>query len=182
MKENAEVFLNFLIETHFLDTRSYFQPTNQNARRTTHNQSKFVWCHSRVSILSSKQSYWPMRVRVASQLFYKTTLASFKNTIMAELRRKCASGAPWVRFLRISIHARNFGYDVSVHPSVQTVGVDVARQDSLWARECSGQLWRPAFFWWEIILVKSNGIKIKEQKRAREKKRRHLRNLCEESL
>ena len=41
-------FLYFLIETDFLNTRSYFLPTNQNARLTIHNQSKFVWCNSRV--------------------------------------------------------------------------------------------------------------------------------------
>ena len=35
-------FLYFLIETDFVDTRSYFPPTNQYARLTTHNQSKFV--------------------------------------------------------------------------------------------------------------------------------------------
>ena len=35
-------FFHFLIETDFLDTRSYFLPTNQNARLTIHNQSKFV--------------------------------------------------------------------------------------------------------------------------------------------
>ena len=32
----------FLIETDFLDTRSYFLPANQNARLTAYNQSKFV--------------------------------------------------------------------------------------------------------------------------------------------
>ena len=58
-------FFYFYIETDFLDTRSYFLPANQNARLTTHNQSKFVWCHNRVSILSSKNSYWPMRVYVS---------------------------------------------------------------------------------------------------------------------
>ena len=30
--------------------------------------------------------------------------------------------------------------------------------------------------------MKSNGIKVKEQKRAREKRRRNLRNLSEDSL
>lgn len=50
-------FFHFLIETDFLDTRSYFLPTNQNARLTIHNQSKFMRCHSRVYILSSKHSY-----------------------------------------------------------------------------------------------------------------------------
>ena len=44
MKENAVFWL--FIETDFLDTRSYFLPTNQNARLKIHNQSKFVWCHS----------------------------------------------------------------------------------------------------------------------------------------
>ena len=35
-----------------------------------------------------------------------------------------------------SIHARNFGYDVTyVRPPVQTVAVE--RQESLWGRECS---------------------------------------------
>ena len=35
-------FFHFLIETDFLDTRSYFLPANQNARLIIHNQSKFV--------------------------------------------------------------------------------------------------------------------------------------------
>ena len=37
MKENAGFY--FLIETDFLDTRSYFLPANQNACLTIHNQS-----------------------------------------------------------------------------------------------------------------------------------------------
>ena len=38
MKENAGFFFfYFLIETDFLDTRSYFLQANQNARLTTHN-------------------------------------------------------------------------------------------------------------------------------------------------
>ena len=41
MKENAGFFY-FLIETDFLDTRSYFLQTNQNLRLTIHNQSKFL--------------------------------------------------------------------------------------------------------------------------------------------
>ena len=45
-------FFNFLIETNFLDTRSHFLPANKNARLTTHNQSKFVWCHGRVYIIT----------------------------------------------------------------------------------------------------------------------------------
>ena len=61
MKENA-VFFYFLIEKDFLDTRPYFLPANQSARLTIYNQSKF----SRVSILSSKHSYWPMRVCILS--------------------------------------------------------------------------------------------------------------------
>ena len=40
MKERNEG--RFLIETGFLDTRSYFLATNQNARLTAYNQSKFV--------------------------------------------------------------------------------------------------------------------------------------------
>ena len=48
MKETNEG--KFLIKTDFLDTRSYFLPANQSAIPTTYNQSKFVWCHSRVSI------------------------------------------------------------------------------------------------------------------------------------
>ena len=75
-----------------------------------------------------------------------------------------------------------------VRPPVQTVGVEVGRQNSLWGREYSGNfprreivwqhcIWQPAFFWWEIILVTS-----KEQERAREKRRRNLRKLSEEIL
>ena len=68
-------FFYFLIESDFLDARSYFLPANQNreARLATpeHHQSKFVWCHSRVYILPSKHSYWPVRVRILSWLFYK---------------------------------------------------------------------------------------------------------------
>ena len=40
MKETNEG--KFLIETDFLDSRSYFLPANQNARLTEYNQSKFV--------------------------------------------------------------------------------------------------------------------------------------------
>ena len=90
-----------------------------------------------------------------------------------------------------------FNYDSSVRlparPHVQTVVVEVGRQDSLWGRKCSGIvskreigwqlcIWQPVFFWQKITLVKSNGIKIKEQKRAREERRRNLRNLSEERL
>ena len=75
----------------------------------------------------------------------------------------------------------------------QTAGVEVGRQDNVWQRECSANfpwreiarqrsIWQPAFFWREIILVKSNGIKIKEQKRPREKRRRNFRNLSETCL
>ena len=78
-------------------------------------------------------------------------------------------------------------------PGVQTAGVEVGRQNSLLGRECSSNFpWQeiarqrcirqPAFFWREIISVKSNGIKIKEQKRAPEKRRRNFRNLREERL
>ena len=44
IKENAAYcsFFNFLIETDFLDTCSYFLPANQNGHLTTHNESKFV--------------------------------------------------------------------------------------------------------------------------------------------
>ena len=48
LKDNSTNEGKFLNESDFLDTRSYFVPTSQNARLTTHNQSKFVWCHSRV--------------------------------------------------------------------------------------------------------------------------------------
>ena len=53
MKENVDFFY-LLIEIDFLDTRSYFLAANQNTRLTTHNRSKFEWCHSRIFILSSK--------------------------------------------------------------------------------------------------------------------------------
>ena len=33
---------------------------------------------------------------------------------------------------------RNFGYDVSICLSLQTVRVEVGRQDSLWGRDCYG--------------------------------------------
>ena len=115
-------------------------------------------------------------------------------TLKAELRcAKRASGAPWVRNFGKSIDTRNFGYDVSVGTPARTVGVEVGRQDRVWGQECSGNFpWReiawqrcirqPAFFWREILLVKSNGIRIKEQKKVREKRRQNLRNLKEESL
>ena len=38
----CRVIFYFLIETDFLDTRSYILPANQNERLTTPNQSKFV--------------------------------------------------------------------------------------------------------------------------------------------
>ena len=66
MKENA-VHFYFLIKIGFLDTRSYLLPTNENAHLTTHDQSKFVWCHNRVDILSSLHTYWAMRERVLRQ-------------------------------------------------------------------------------------------------------------------
>ena len=48
---------------------------------------------------------------------------------------KHASRAPWVRFFRISIHGGKFGYDVTyVHPPIQTAGVEVGKQESLWRR------------------------------------------------
>ena len=48
--------------------------------------------------------------------------------------------------------------------TVQTVGAEVGREDSVWGRECSGNLpwwgiawqrcnWEPAFFWREIKLT-----------------------------
>ena len=77
-----------------------------------------------------------------------------------------------------SIHARNFGYDVSVRPCVPTVGVEVGRQDSVWGQKCSDNspwgkiawqrcIWQPAFFWWEIIFVTSDGIKSRKQEVSR---------------
>ena len=102
-----------------------------------------------------------------------------ENEFVAELRRaKRASGALWLRFSWKSIHVRNFGYDVSLRlysrPRVQTVGVEVGRQDSLQGWECWGIFpWReitwqrcicqPAFFWREII---SDEQRDKEQERA----------------
>ena len=53
------------------------------------------------------------------------------------------SGAPWVRFFGKSLHARNFVYDVSVRPTVETVRVEVGREYCVWGRECSGHFpWR----------------------------------------
>ena len=68
---------------------------------------------------------------------------------------------------------------MTLRPPVHSVGVEVGRQDNLlgtgmfpW-RGIARQrcIWQPSFFWREIILVKSNWITIKEQKRAREKRR-----------
>ena len=77
-----------------------------------------------------------------------------------------------------SIHARNFGNDVSVRPTVQTVGKEVGREDSLRGRECSGNfpwqeiawqrsIWQPTFFRWKIILVTSNEIKSRKHHKRR---------------
>ena len=64
----------------------------------------------------------------------------------------------------------------------QPLGTGVFGQFSLAGNRVASLHWQPAFFWQEIILVTSNGIKIKEQKRAREKRRRNWRNLSEEIL
>ena len=87
MKENAGFFY-FLIETGFHDTRSYFLPSNQNARLTIHNQSKFMWCHSRVSILSSKHS---SVLEYACQAFH-TNLPAYLSDQIERVQK---------RFLRI---------------------------------------------------------------------------------
>jgi len=63
MKENAVYLL--------LDRKRFFWyvlifPTSQsNTHPTTNNQSKCMWCHSRINKLSSKHNYWPM-------IFYNT--------------------------------------------------------------------------------------------------------------
>ena len=67
----------------------------------------------------------------------KPSFGTTQKTVVEHRRAERAIGPPWVRFFGKSIHARNFGYDVtSVHPSVcppvQTVGVKMGRQDSLW--------------------------------------------------
>ena len=49
-------------------------------------------------------------------------------------------------------------------------GMEVGRQDSLWGPDCSGNfpwreiawqpcIWQPSFFWQEVTLATSNGIK-----------------------
>ena len=81
MKENAG-FFHFLFKTAFLDTHSYFLPTDQNALLSIQNQSKFMRCHSRIYVLSSKHSYWPMRVHVLSQLFYTTKCKTQVYTLL----------------------------------------------------------------------------------------------------
>ena len=70
MKENAGFFY-VLIETDFLHTHSHFLPANQNALLTRHNQSNFVWCHSRVSILSSKHSCYQWECAYFPNYFIK---------------------------------------------------------------------------------------------------------------
>ena len=73
---------------------------------------------------------------------------------------------------------------VSVHPSARRLsgwrwggrkafGNGSVRTKIAWQR-C---IWQPAFFWRESILVKSNGIKIKQQKSARTKRRRNSREI-----
>ena len=54
-------------------------------------------------------------------------------------------------------------------PRVQTVGVEVGRQDGLWGRESWREIarQRPAFSWGEIILVTSNGIKSRKEHERR---------------
>ena len=59
-----------------------------------------------------------------------------ENETVAKARRDHFSGAYRLRLcFGKSIDARNFGYEVSftpVRPRVQTVGVEVGSQDSLW--------------------------------------------------
>ena len=66
--------------------------------------------------------------------------------------------------------------------AVQTVGVEVGRNENLWGWECSGNfpwrvvtwkrcIWQPAFLWRGIILVTSNGIKSRKV----EEKRKSMR-------
>ena len=75
---------------------------------------------------------------------------------------KLASGAPWVRFFGKSIHARNFGYDASVHPSVQTVGS--VRAIFLGGKSRGSIAFcNPRFFWQEVKLVTSNEIKSRKE-------------------
>ena len=65
----------------------------------------------------------------------------------------------------------------------QPLGTGVFGQLSLAGNRVAALHWKPAFLWREIIsLIDRNRIKIKEQKRAREKRRRNLSNLSEEIL
>ena len=55
------------------------------------------------------------------------------------------TSGPTVRFFGKSIHMREILAMTSAYarPRVQTVGVEVGRQDSLWGPECSGNFpWR----------------------------------------
>ena len=63
--------------------------------------------------------------------------------------------------------ARKFSYDVSVHrPCVQTVGVEVGRQDSLWGRfSLAGNRVAALHFATRVFLARNH---ISEEQRGRE--------------
>ena len=84
----------FLIETDFLDTRSYFLPTNQNARLTIHdNQSKFVWCHSRVPYFHLNTAIDQWECAYYSNYFIK--VSSIKTAKVAKIARFNTSSNNW---------------------------------------------------------------------------------------
>ena len=108
--------------------------------------------------------------------------------IIAELRRaKCARRASWVRFFWEIYPCENFGYGISTRLCIRTVGegrqplgAGVFRQYSLTGNRMA------ALHLATCIFLVGNHISDKqwdkEQERAREKRRRNLRILCEESL
>ena len=82
-KENAVYLL--LDRNMVFDTRAYSLPANQKGHLTTHNQSKFMWCHNFVYILSSKHTFWPMREHIQCIIIILSvvTIAIFSSLIGA---------------------------------------------------------------------------------------------------
>ena len=103
---------------------------------------------------------------------------------------KSASGALWVIFLGNLSMREMSAYASPPRRPVQTVGVEVGREDRLWGRECSGNFSSRQIAWqrciWQPVFLAGNHItdeqRDKEQERAQEKRRLNLRNLSEKRL
>ena len=81
-----------------------------------------------LGVLLDENLTWKQHIANVARKISKATGIIYGGAQAREKR----SGAPWVRFFGKSIHARNFGYDVTfVRRPVQTVGVELGRQDSL---------------------------------------------------